>query len=78
MQPIAKLVRQIRDALAADGGNAPVETLAAEYARLCQEANQRLESCAAMLENGSEYQEFGSSNHSNFLLDYLRLYPSAE
>jgi len=33
-----------------------VESLAAEYARLATEAGRRLESCATMMEKGSEYQ----------------------
>ena len=57
MHSVSKLVRQIRDAMAKDGSNAPVESLAAEYARLCQESNQRLESCAAMVKQRFVGQE---------------------
>ena len=71
MQPAAKLIRQIRDALAADGSNAPVESLAAEYAQLCQAANQRLESCAAMLGKGSEYQALQLAETEPVLLDLI-------
>ena len=48
-----------------------METLAAEYARLCQEANQRLESCAAMLEKGSEYQALQLAETEPVLLDVI-------
>ena len=51
-----KLIRQIREALSTENSNAPLETFAQEYARLCHEASQRLESCAAMLLKGSDYQ----------------------
>jgi hypothetical protein len=75
---VAKLVRQIRDALAADASNAPVESLATEYARLCQEANQRLESCAAMLEKGSEYQALQLAETEPVLLDLVAALSFAE
>ncbi len=73
MQSFAKLVRQIRDALAANGSNAPVESLAAEYAQLCKEANQRLESCAAMLGKGSEYQALQLAETEPVLMDLIAI-----
>lgn len=76
--PATKLVRQIRDALAVAGQNAPVESLAAEYVRLCQEANQRLESCAAMLEKGSEYQALQLVETEPVLLDVIATLSFAE
>lgn len=78
MQAIAKLVRVIRDALASDGLNAPLESLAAEYARLCQEANNRLESCAVMLEKGSEYQALQLAEAEPVLLDLVAALSFAE
>ena len=78
MQQVAKLVRHIRDAIATDGNNAPVESFAAEYARLCQDANQRLESCAAMLEKGSEYQALQLAETEPVLLDLIATLSFAE
>lgn len=78
MQSAAKLVTQIRDALVAGGSNAPVESLAADYARLCQEANQRLESCAAMLKKGSEYQALQLAEAEPVLLDLVAALSFAE
>ncbi|MDB6174045.1 MAG: hypothetical protein JWL59_3356 [Chthoniobacteraceae bacterium] len=78
MQPALRLVRQIREALASDWNNAPLESLAADYARLCQEANQRLESCAAMLEKGSEYQALQLAESEPVLLDLIATLSFAE
>ncbi len=77
MQPVTKLVRQIRDALR-DGRNAPMETLAADYTRLCQDASVRLESCAAMLEKGSEYQALQLAEAEPVLLDLVAALSFAE
>ena len=71
MQPATKLIRQIREALAVGGLNSPIENLAAEYARLTQEANQRLESCAAMIDKGSEYQALQLAETEPVLLDLI-------
>ena len=76
--PAPKLIRQIREALTADGNNAPVESLAAEYAQLCQAANQRLESCAAMLGKGSEYQALQLAETEPVLLDLIATLSFAE
>ena len=70
---ISKLVRQICDALAVDGSNAPLESLAAEYAQLCKEANQRLESCATMLGKGSEYQALQLAEIEPVLMDLIAI-----
>src|SRR5438132_4263388 len=77
MQSISKLIRQMREALV-EGRDAPVESLAAEYARVCQEANQRLESCAAMLEKGSEYQALQLAETEPVLLDLIATLSFAE
>lgn len=78
MRQVTKLIKQIRDALAARGGSASVESLATEYARLAEEANWRLESCAAMLEKGSEYQALQLAETEPVLLDLLALLSFAE
>ena len=78
MQPANKLVHQIRDALAIGGANAPLESLASEYVRVTQEANQRLESCAAMIEKGSEYQALQLAETEPALLDLIGVLSFAE
>ena len=78
IQPPAKLIKQIREALTARGANAPVETLAAEYARLAEEATLRLDSCAAMIAKGSEYQALQLAETEPVLLDLLALLSFAE
>jgi len=78
MQPLLKLIRQIRQALGSGGANAPVETLAAEYARVAAEAAQRLDSCAVMMEKGSEYQALQLAETEPALLDVLAVLSFAE
>jgi hypothetical protein len=78
MQPADKLIRQIREAIANGGRNAPLETYAADYARLAQEAGQRLDSCAAMIAKGSEYQALQLAETEPVLLDLLALLSFAE
>src|SRR5271155_648424 len=78
MQPASKLIRQIREALAIGGASAPTEDLAAEYARICQEANQRLDSCAAMISQGSEYQALQLAETEPALLDLIGTLSFAE
>src|SRR5271156_3604170 len=71
MQPATKLINQIRETLAIGGANAPIESLALEYARISQEANQRLESCSAMIAKGSEYQALQLAETEPALLDLI-------
>ena len=78
MWQVTKLIKQIRDALTARAGSASVENLAAEYARFSQEANARLESCAAMIEKGSEYQALQLAETEPVLLDLLAALSFAE
>ena len=78
MQQPTKLIRQIRDALSKQDQNAPLESLAADYVRLCHEANQRLESCAAMLGKGSEYQALQLAETEPALLDLIAVLSFAE
>ncbi len=78
MWQVTKLIKQIRDALAARGGSASAESLAVEYARLAHEANARLESCAVMIEKGSEYQALQLAETEPVLLDLLGLLSFAE
>ncbi|HEY3900593.1 MAG TPA: hypothetical protein VGM54_18440 [Chthoniobacter sp.] len=70
MQSVPKLIRQMREALV-EGRDAPLESLAADYARVCEEAIQRLESCAAMLEKGSDYQALQLAETEPALLDLI-------
>ena len=78
MQLQSKLIRQIREALSAKNSNAPLETFAQEYARLCHEASQRLESCAAMLSKGSDYQALQLAEEEPALLDLIATLSFAE
>ena len=78
MWQVTKLIKQIRDAMALGGVNAPVDALAAEYARLAQDASARLDSCAAMIEKGSEYQALQLAESEPVLLDVLALLSFAE
>ena len=78
MWQVTKLIKQIRDALALRGANAPVESLAAEYARLAHDAAARLDSCAAMIEKGSEYQALQLAESEPGLLDVLAALSFAE
>jgi len=67
----------MREALV-EGRDAPLESLAADYARVCQEASQRLESCAAMLAKGSEYQALQLAETEPALLDLIGALSFAE
>jgi len=78
MQAVAKLVRQIREALSTENSNAPFESFAGEYSRLCHEASQRLESCAAMLAKGSDYQALQLAETEPALLDLIATLSFAE
>ena len=78
MQPAVKLIKQIREALALRGASGPVEALAAEYARLAHEAATRLDSCATMIEKGSEYQALQLAEAEPVLLDLLGVLSFAE
>ena len=73
-----KLVREIREALGVEGVNWPVESLAADYAQLCQGACQRLDSCAVMLGKGSDYQALQLAEAEPGLLDLLATLSFAE
>jgi hypothetical protein len=78
MIPVHKLIRQIRAGLAGGTVEMPAEALAAEYVRLAQEAEQRLEACAAMIEKGSEYQALQLAETEPGLLDLLAALSFAE
>ena len=78
MQPAAKLIKQIREALGLRGAGASLEPLAAEYARLAQEAATRLDSCATMIAKGSEYQALQLAETEPVLLDLLAVLSFAE
>lgn len=78
MWQVTKLIKQIRNALATRSATASLENLAAEFARLAQEANMRLESCAAMIEKGSEYQALQLAESEPVLLDLLAALSFAE
>jgi hypothetical protein len=71
MFTIRKLVRQIRTALEEGSQEGVVEHLAVEYARLCNDAVKRLETCAAMLEKGSEYQALQLAETEPPLMDLV-------
>ena len=76
--PVNKLVRQIREVLASNEAHGPVESLAAEYTRLCEEAAHRLDSCATMIAKGSEYQALQLAETEPALLDLLAALSFAE
>ena len=71
MNDVHKLVRQIRDHLSGAAPSAPVETMGADYARHCQDATARLDTCAAMLGKGSDYQALQLAETEPPLLDFL-------
>ena len=67
-----KLVRQIAELLASgNGAEEQGSQLAGEYVRLCHEANQRLEQCAAMIAKGSDYQALQLAESEPVLLDLV-------
>jgi hypothetical protein len=78
MNDLHKLIRQIRDHLAGSAPGAAVETLAADYARACADATARLDTCAAMLEKGSDYQALQLAETAPPLLDMLATLSFAE
>jgi len=78
MNSTNKLIRQIRAGLSGGWVEVPVESLAEEYARLAQEAGQRLESCGTMLEKGSEYQALQLAETEPVLLDLIAALSFAE
>jgi hypothetical protein len=78
MVQVRKLIRQIQDALLNEGLDTPVEPLAIEYARLYAEVNRRVETCAVMLEKGSEYQALQLAETEPALLDLIALLSFAE
>ena len=71
MNEVHKLVRQIRDHVAGAAPSAAVDTLAADYAGLCRDASARLDTCAAMLAKGSDYQALQLAESEPALLDLL-------
>ena len=71
MLAIRRLVRQIQAALEENAQEGVVEHLAVEYARLSSEAYKRLETCAAMLEKGSEYQVLQLAEAEPPLMDLI-------
>ena len=73
MNDVQKLIRQIKDHLAGSTVAIPVETLAADYSRKCSDAASRLDTCAAMLAKGSEYQALQLAETEPPLLDLLAL-----
>ena len=71
MNEVHKLIRQIRDHIAGAAPSAAVDTLAADYAGLCRDASARLDTCAAMLAKGSDYQALQLAESEPALLDLL-------
>src|SRR5438067_373864 len=72
MITVEKLVRQISEVLASgNGAGEQASGIAADYARLCHDANQRLEQCAAMISKGSEYQALQLAETEPELLDLI-------
>ncbi len=71
MNEVHKLVRQMRDYLSGAAPSAAVDTLAADYAGLCGDASARLDTCAAMLAKGSDYQALQLAESEPALLDLL-------
>jgi len=75
---IQKLTKQIREGLAGGVTALTVEELAAEYVRLAQEAAQRLEACAVMIDKGSDYQALQLAETEPALLDVIAALSFAE
>ena len=71
MQQVRKLITQIRALLGGAPPLLPLESLAAEYARLRDDAARRLEACAAMLAKGSEHSALELAEAKPPLLDLI-------
>jgi hypothetical protein len=78
MLNVSRLIKEIREGLATGRPSEAVENLASEYARATQEACQRLESCAAMIGKGSEYQALQLAETEPALLDLIGVLSFAE
>lgn len=78
MREVIRLVQDIRSFLAGAPGAPPAEALAPAYARFREEAANRLEACAAMLEKGSEYQVLQLAETEIPLLDLVAQLTFAE
>ena len=74
---VSKLVCQIREILSGVNG-IDFPLVAAEYSRLCREAVQRLEQCAAMIDRGSDYQALQLAESEPILLDLIAALSFAE
>ncbi len=71
MREVIRLVQDIRSFLSGTPGSPPAEALAPTYARFREEAANRLEACAAMLEKGSDYQVLQLAETEPPLLDMV-------
>ncbi|HYF34145.1 MAG TPA: hypothetical protein VD994_02555 [Prosthecobacter sp.] len=71
MKPATDTIAAIRSALQSPQLTPQASHAAAEYARLCQEASRRLDSIAAILEKGSDYQALQLAEQDPPLLDLI-------
>lgn len=71
MKAAAQTLDIIRSALQTGKVTGAVEMAAAQYARLCTEAEERLEKIAAMLEKGSDYQALQTAEQEPPLMDLV-------
>jgi hypothetical protein len=71
VKKIVQTVQIIRSLLEQGAPNASAAKAAADYARYCGEAEQRLEMVAAMLEKGSDYQALQIAEQEPALLDLV-------
>ncbi|MFO1485427.1 MAG: hypothetical protein U1F71_18845 [Verrucomicrobiaceae bacterium] len=69
MKKVLQTVQAVRSLLASGIPNPSSERTAADYARFCTDAEQRLEMVAAMLEKGSDYQALQIAEQEPALLD---------
>jgi hypothetical protein len=71
MQEAKKLARRIREALLTSKADGSLEELATQYAHFGNESAKRLDTCATMLQRGSEYQALQLAETEPSLLDLM-------
>ena len=71
MKAVSQIIQAIRASLKEDAVLPSSEKAAADYARLCEQAQQRLDIVALMLQKGSEYQALQAAEEEPSLLDFV-------
>lgn len=71
MKPLSHTIETLRAAIKAGAPAGSSESVAAEYAHQCTEANRRLQNIAALLEKGSDYQALQMAEDEPPLFDLV-------